>query len=425
MKKTAPLITLLVCSSAVSYQIGKMGGSDDLTAEKQLNRPSSAVRVSDRSSLFSEASNSRRIGDPKGRLAQFSSSVSSEQIQEIVQMNDPIERTEALLSFLNQLSPAEFEEVVASFRDLGITRERMGEYAIMLTAWAKTDPLGALTYAEENTGTAFARQTILSTWAQSQPDAAIAWAQENFESKEGGNNDANPWMVGIIKGLAGSDLNQATTLLEELPYSRGRGDALSSVLSKLRTQGMDDAKAWALNLTDERLQSGAISRLAAEMADEDPAGTLAWVETVSPEALERSASNVVQRWAEDDPESAMAWVEQQPEAIKAQAAEGMISTLAEDNPQQAAEWLNPYIGNPEFDDAIEKLVWKTSESDPLLSSNWIMNLTNERNQTRTYHRALRQMVQADAEATLSFIQNNEVPEGIRERAERYLADQNK
>ncbi|MGC6425410.1 MAG: hypothetical protein ACON5H_00250 [Akkermansiaceae bacterium] len=422
----APIAAAWIATCGAAYY---WGGQSDTTQEggdPNDSRPS-MVRTSerDRSPSTPASSTSRRsLGERETLLFQLSSNDPSNQIREIVQLADPIERTEALLALIGQLSPGEFQDMVASFRDLGITRERMGEYAIMLTAWAKVDPVGALTYASENTGTPFARQTILATWAQSQPDAAIAWAQENFKPGER-NEDANPWLIGIIKGLAQSDLNRATSLLEQLPYSRGRGDALDNVLRKIREQGMDTAKQWAVSLSDERLQTGAIARLASDLAEEDPIGTLDWAASVSEEAFERSARQVVERWASGDPNGARDWVDQQPENIQASTAPGLIEALSENDPQAAAEWLTQHAGNPAFDDAVRELVWNTSGRDPAMSSSWIMNLTDERDRTRTYHRALRQMMSSDAQATMGFIQNNEVPDGIRERATRYFEEQNK
>lgn len=424
MNRVAPIAAAWIATCGAAYYLGSQSEIAESNAD---DSPSSRtiVRASERSSSGSSTSASRRaLGERDQLLNVLSLSIPADQIQEIVQMNDPIKRAEALLALMNQLSPGEFQDVVASFRGLGITRERMGEYAIMLTAWAKADPVGALDYAKENTETSFARQTILATWAQTHPDAAIAWAEENFEAGER-ENQANPWLVGIIKGLAENDLNRASTLLESLPFSRGRGDALDSVLNKVvLDQGLDAAKQWATGLSDERLQNGAVARLAAEMAKDDPAGTLDWAASVSRDALERSAGEVVERWASEDPIAAKNWIEQQPESIQASSAPGLIQAMAEDDPQGASDWLTPRAGNPAFDDAVRELVWRTSESDPAMSGGWIMNLTDERDRTRTFHRTLRQMMGADAEATMNFVQGNEVPEGIRERATRYFEERN-
>ena len=203
-KRIAPIAAAWIASCGAAYYVGNQSDEAEDTTNL-VSAQQTIVRTSDRSTSSANSPSSRRSMSERDAeaLSQLTSSLPDEQIKEIAQISDPIERTEALLALVGQLSPGEFQDVVASFRDLGLTRERMGEYAIMLTAWAKTDPVGALDYAKENTGTAFARQTILATWAQTQPDAAISWAEENFE-RGNRDNTANPWLVGIIKGLAQS-----------------------------------------------------------------------------------------------------------------------------------------------------------------------------------------------------------------------------
>ena len=84
---------------------------------------------------------------------------------------------------------------------------------MLLSAWAKHDPLAALDYASANTGSPFARQSILTSWAATDPIAAMRWAEDNHEG-----NEANPWMVGVIRGIAASDPERATQLMNSMPY---------------------------------------------------------------------------------------------------------------------------------------------------------------------------------------------------------------
>lgn len=422
MKRIAPITAAWIATCGAAYYLGSQTSESQSTENSYSKARSTVIRTKyrsregDSSPSALRAMSERQSGDSSSKNV-------ADQIIEISRISDPIERTQALLTLVDNLSPEEFQEVVASFRGIGNVRERMGEYAILLTAWAKTDPVGALEYAQDNTGTPFARQTVLATWAKTQPEAAIAWARENYDGEK---DQANPWLIGVIKGIAESDVTRATALLEELPFSRGRGDALYSVLAEIQEQGINTAQSWIQGLGDERLQSGAAARLAQEMAEDDPAGALAWAATVSDAALARSAGEVVENWAEKDPASAQAWVDQQAEEVRANAAKGLIDAIAGNDPQAASDWLTPYAGNPAYDDAIRELVYSTAEKDPAMSGGWIMNLSNERDQTRTFHRALRGMMGSNADATMDFINSTEtLPDGIRQRATVYFEEQNK
>lgn len=421
MKQIAPIAAAWIATFAAAYYLGSQT-SDSATAENLTsNDRSTVIRTNERSRSGNASPSAARAMSDRQQDGSSSQTV-GDQIIELSKISDPIERTQALLALVDRLSPAEFQEVIASFRGIGNVRERMGEYAILLTAWAKTDPLGALEYSQENTGTPFARQTILETWAKTQPEAAIAWARENYDGEE---DQANPWLIGVIKGIAESDVDRATVLLEELPFSRGRGDALYSVLAEMQGRGIETAQNWIQSLGDENLQSGAAARLAQEMGEDDPVGALAWAATVSDAALARSANEVVENWAENDPTSAQNWVDQQSDEVRASAAEGLIDAIAGNDPQAASDWLTPYAGNPAYDDAVRELIYSTAEKDPAMSGSWIMNLTSERDQTRTFHRTLRGMMGSNANATMNFINSTEtLPEGIRERATRYFQEQN-
>jgi hypothetical protein len=130
-------------------------------------------------------------------------------LEAIVRGENALVRNRSLLALIDQLAPGEFEAAVAHFRSLGLTEDRMGEYALLLTAWAELDPTAALIYARENTQNGFATETILSAWATKDSEAAVRWAQANHQG-----DGANPYMPGIIRGIAASDPARATAALQ-------------------------------------------------------------------------------------------------------------------------------------------------------------------------------------------------------------------
>ncbi|MGC6566448.1 MAG: hypothetical protein ACON38_12685 [Akkermansiaceae bacterium] len=354
----------------------------------------------------------RNSGSPSGEEAQL-----KEAVLELTRMTDPIARAEGFLQLVKDLSPDQFLTVVDTYRSEGVNEEDFGEYRILLTAWAKAAPLEALAYAKDNTGTPLARQTILATWAQSDPASAIAWARENFDP-ESRDDRANPWLVGVIEGIASTDLSQATALLEELPYSRGRGEALSAIFEEITQLGTDAGKNWVNDLKDPQLQAGAAARLAGLMAETDPKAAADWASSLSPDAMKRSAEAIVDRWVEEDLEAAKSWVESQPEEVIAAAGPELIKgILDQQDPAAASEWLSSYDGNPAFDDTIRTLVWSTMNETPELGADWIMRLSSENDQTRTFHRVLRGWMGKDSSGAMDYIQNNPVPESILRRAE--------
>lgn len=160
-------------------------------------------------------------------------------LSSLVRSEDPLARNRAMLAYIDRLGPGNFEAAVAHFRSLGITENRLGEYAMLLSAWAKMDPVAALDYTKANTTSGFATETVLTTWASSDPDAALRWAEASHQG-----DGANPYLAGIIRGIAETNPERATQILTGMPKSIERGEALDAILPHLLSQGNEATRAW-------------------------------------------------------------------------------------------------------------------------------------------------------------------------------------
>ena len=335
-------------------------------------------------------------------------------MEELMRTADPIERTQAWLNFVNSIDPSEFESVVASFRGLGMTESRMTEYAMLLSAWGKKDPLQALAYAQENTGNRFARNTILSTWAAYDPAGAIQWAEQNHEAKEG---EGNPWMIGIIQGLAATDPARASQLLAGMPYSEERGEALGALLPTILAQGNDAAKAWAEGMTDDALKQGAIARVAEAMAAKDPAGTADWLSRNPGEAADRSMDNVISAWMETDKDSAVAYYKALPAGdIRTNALRGVANNMAMEDPRAAADFLDANAADAD-DRVYQQFVWHSFGEAPDIAASYISKITNPREQEQMYGRMLDGWLRRDFDAASTWINGNTLPENVSQRVQ--------
>ncbi|MDB4353687.1 hypothetical protein N9Z02_00115 [Akkermansiaceae bacterium] len=423
-KRFSLIASAWIASCGAAYYLGSASSSPLSNQTKPDMGLPKQNRVSSRS--LTGNSSSSETGRVATRLNPKNWSAEADlaaEIVELAKLNDPIARAQGMLSLVDKISPEQFTEIVAAFRALGMTRERMSEYAILLTAWAKVDPVSALDYATKNTGTSFARQTILASWVQTQPEAAIAWAQNNFDETKN-SQEANPWIVGIIKGIASQDISRASQLLQDLPYSQGRGEALDAVLGELTNQGSEKAKNWISDLTDERLQAGAAARLATNLAGEEPEQALEWASSISEESLLRASPEIIGNWAVDAPDLAKNWIGSQTEEIQAVAARGLMSAIASKDPADASAWLSQHEGNPAFDDAIQSFVYGTIQKESELSASWIIKMTDARKKEGLFHRVLGGWMREDSPGAMNFIQNNDVPDSIARRAQRQFEESN-
>lgn len=354
-------------------------------------------------SFGSRSSRGGQAGDEE-RLAKLLTTLKGE---------NAMERNRALLAFIDQLGPGDFEEVVAQFRGLGITEERMGEYSLLLTAWAEADPVAALDYASKNTGNSFARDTILTTWAANNPQAAIQWAKANYAADPGSDANQNPYFAAIIRGLAATDSTAATDLLTTMPLSQERGKALDFLLPHLLQQGSTATLDWINALADDNLKSGAMTRAAESLARTDPAGTAAWLLANPGEATQRRMDDVYSVWASADTGAAISALAALPAGEnRSNALRGVVNTMASDNPQAALNLLNRYP-NDVTDQVLQQFVRRSVDSDPNTAVSQIGRIGDAREREQAYRRTLDRWYDRDPSAALGWAQGHDIPDSVR------------
>ena len=408
MKPSTTLVAATLVSATAAFFVGRMSAPDTPTpsgsiagASEVPSRTGRAEPTELRPARSLRDNSSTREARPPGMEG------ATEEMLRIMDGSDPLARTQAWLDFINSLDADEFESVVARFREEGLTQENMAEYALLLTAWAKMNPLAALDYAKANTGNSFARNTILTAWAQTDPQEAIAWARQNHEG-----DDANPWMVGVIRGLVPSDPALATQLMLEMPRSRERGDALAAVLPKIIAQGSDVAKNWVSSITDESLRDGAVRMLTGELAKTDPGGAAEWLTSMGGEAAQRELDDVISTWAGTDRSAAEAYFRQLPAGqARSNALRGLTNQLALSDPSAAARFLEQHAGDAN-DRVYQQFVWHSFGSDPALAANYIGRITDEGERDGTYRRMLDGWLRRDFEAATEWMSNNDLPENV-------------
>ncbi|MCP5535627.1 MAG: hypothetical protein H7A51_05250 [Akkermansiaceae bacterium] len=339
-------------------------------------------------------------------------------ITDIARTDDPIARTHDLLQLISRLGAADFAQVVADFRELGMTRERMSEYSMLLHAWAQVDPLGALEYAENNTGSPYARQTILASWAANDPEGALAWAKNHHQG-----DGPNPWLVGVIRGVVAKDPARATAIMQELPYSRERGEAVAAIIPHIVRQGIEQASLWLDTITDERLRSASTAFLASALAKQEPAKTAEWLTTLADsEGKARATREVAEQWSEQDLRAAVAWTDTLTGENRMQAAREVIGEYAREDAARAASWLQSIAKEPGYEKVLESYIRNAARENPEMSLAQVPEIKNPGSQEKYYERILRNWRERDAQSAEAWMNNHELPEKVREKVLRARKD---
>lgn len=404
----------LLVTGAAGFMIGRNTKPDQTGTDEASGPPATrSSRSSPSVSSDSARSSSARESRTSSRNSMRSATERLARLESIVRGENPLDRNRALLAFIDQLAPEDFEEAIAHFRSLGITENRFGEYSLLLSAWAKTDPLAALGYAREKTRGNFATNTILTSWASIDPQSAIRWAEANHTGDE-----ANPFMAGVIRGIAGSDPELATSLLTSMPRSTERGDALDAVLPYLLAKGNDAARAWIENISDDALRSGAMQRVAERFAATDPAGTAAWLMANPSEATQRRVDDVYNTWARQDERAAMASLESLPSGEnRSNALRGILNSMADNDPAKAVALMDRYPSDLN-DRVVGDFIWSSYRSNPAIAVNQIARMSNTGYRDHMYRRTLGNWMERDPAAATAWINANPLPEPVREHIQR-------
>jgi hypothetical protein len=415
MMKIPPLtiVAALLVIGAGAFMAGRVSspGAADASAPEGT-RPARVSSIS--STADSAAERMRRTR--KSERGTESEAERLTRLESIIRGENPLDRSRALLAYIDQLAPEDFEAAVAHFRSLGMTEDRMGEYGLLLSAWAKVDPLSALSFAKGNTRSRFATDTILTTWASLDPDAAIRWAEANHTG-----DGANPNLAGIIRGLAASDPQRATQLLTSMPKSEERGQALDALMPWLLSQGNEATRAWIAAITDDSLRNGAMMRAAERMAGTDPAGTVAWLLANPGEAAQQRMDNVYSTWMRNDEQGAMASLATLPAGeILSDALRGVVSSAAMQDPAKAVAIMDRFP-NDVNDDVVRNFIWHSFGNDPVLAVNQIARIADAGYRDRMYLRAVGRWIERDAAAAGAWMQDNTLPPSVQEQLQRQLS----
>lgn len=377
----------------------RVSSSGGVAAANEGTRRSSRTDRADRGS--------RKAGEDAGDR--------SARLEAIILGENALDRNRALLAFIDQLGPGDFEAAVAHFRSLGITESRFGEYAMLLSAWAKTDPMAALDYAKANTNGGFATNTILSAWASADPEGAIRWAESNHEGE-----GANPHFAGIIRSIGATDPMRATQLLTGMPRSVERGQALDAFLPYLLTQGGEATREWVDNLADEALRNGAMLRVADRLATTDPAGTAAWLLANPSEATQSRMDDVYSAWARQDEQGALASMAALPTGEnRSNALRGLVSSAAVRDPQAAVSMMDRFP-NDVTDRVVQNFIWHSFGNDPSVAVTQIARISDERERERMYRRTMDVWLERDQAAATGWMQRNPLPASVQEHINRRM-----
>ncbi|MGB6223005.1 hypothetical protein [Haloferula sp.] len=291
----------------------------------------------------------------------------STELATILGQSDPVDRAREWLEFVDSIDPSQMEKVVSAFR-LGKLEIHRSEYEILFGQWAKDRPEEALAYIARELPTGdFERGTVLTQWAESDYLSALSWANRNPSGQGGLNNS----ILYVAKGIAGSQPALAAQLLESQPAIRERPSILGQVIPQVLSLGPDEAKLWPDYFENPDLKAVATSKLAAALVRDSPEDTMRWIAEMDGPGRDMAYRDAVSALAATDTEAALGYALAAPEgSARDEAFSGLVRSTAQRDPQKAAAIIDAY---PEIatDTSVQGLVWFAAQRDPALGAEYL------------------------------------------------------
>lgn len=322
----------------------------------------------------------------------------------VLRMKDPASRAQAFARLLAGLTPANARAALEMFLKKGFKTPRQEEEIRMLAeAWAAVDGKSAADFLAGLDHTQRPRDTIRATlaeWAMHDLEGAESWARART------TNQPNPYMIGVIAGAAHVNLARAEQLLYEMPYGRERGDALDYVMAAHLENSSTEAMNWATGIPDPRLEQGAIRRVAAQVALEDPATAANWVvQNSNEEALSYNVSSIARQWSYADAEAAVNWAFGLPAGAAQDAAvAATLPSLAAKDPAAVEKMLVNQPPSKATDPARVRLVREYTVSDPPRAIAWANTVTDPGARDHMTQRIMDSWQRQDPAAAAQFVQ---------------------
>lgn len=181
----------------------------------------------------------------------------------------------------------------------------------------------------------------LAGWASKDPDAALAYFNSLSPEQQ---SDGALMKWGAVYGLADHDPELATQFALQR-MEGGDKDAYKMIQltadAILREGDIDQAAEWSTSLPTGPLQVTAVTRVAKEMADGNPADAYQWTNSLPEGSSKYKALGATfEKWAAHDADEGARQLANLPEKQRPAATYGFASRLAYIDPEAGIEWAN-------------------------------------------------------------------------------------
>ena len=238
------------------------------------------------------------------------------------------------------------------------SRIRSAMLSTALTDLGQTDPLRALTFANEldRTDRSTAVERVLGVWGREHPHAAAAWLDAS--------EDKTAATVAVVaRHYAEADPEGAFEWLQDQSDEAQRR-AISPVVQRLAAESPESALRVINRIRDSNARQTAGSQLISTWAASEPRAAIRGILRMDTSLRPNLYQTAFRAWSRTDPESATAFLDQVPSSNRDSAIQGVLQQTAFRNVDLAERLYDRLADDGARRRAAATLYMSLRESDP-------------------------------------------------------------
>jgi hypothetical protein len=328
---------------------------------------------------------------------------------------DWLTRTWRISSFLRHLSPENLTpalQIIEPHARWLVT----DEIRLLMFAWARFDPPGALAYALERPPPfrLNAAGAAMYAWAFRDAEAALDALRSTDEP------ELREFMrARLVEGWAhGLNKQGLSDYLASLPEGPARLTYVGKLSWELAREGPDAVALWAEDVPDADVgyKAEVFAQATSTLASLDPASTASWLKRhLGREYSARAVRVLVRSWAALEPPAALAWFAALPEnEIRRNAVFEGFGVWLDHSPQEAERWLLASTPARPLDPAVRVLVSRNRREAPKLALEWAARMQDPELRQEVVTTVGQEWARRDRGAALAWLARSDLPPAQRE-----------
>ena len=238
------------------------------------------------------------------------------------------------------------------------SRVRTAMLSTALSNLGRTDPLRALTFAEELDGPdrSTAIESVIRVWGREDPRAAAAWLDASGDKTAAA-------VTAVAQHYADSDPEEAFEWLQD-QSSEVQRRAVTLIVRRLAGESPESALRTIDRIRDSSAKQAAGSQLISTWAASDPRAAIRAIPRMDASMSQNLYQTAFHTWSRSDPEDAMAFLDQVPSSDRDGAIQGVLQQTAFRNVDLAERLYDRLTGDEARRRAAAILYMRLRQVDP-------------------------------------------------------------